>query len=52
MKPVKLVGLEDVYTGGRHTEQMAADIEVALARRDQWGRIMTPKEAFRSLSYR
>ena len=41
-----------VYTGGKHTDRIAADIETALTRRDEFGRVMTPKEAFRALCYK
>ena len=45
-------GLEDVYTGGRQEDRLALDVEVALTRKDEYGRILTPKEAFRQLCYR
>jgi hypothetical protein len=32
--------------------ELAANVEVALTRKDEFGRIMTPKEAFRQLCYR
>ena len=48
-KAVALVGLEDVYTGGSHEEKLARSIETALTQRDEFGRVMTPKERFRSL---
>ena len=41
-----------VYQGGRHKEKLASDIETALTRRDEFGRVMTPKEAFRALCYK
>jgi U4/U6.U5 tri-snRNP-associated protein 1 len=50
-KPVALIGLQDVYTGGAHEEATAQRIEVALTQRDEFGRIMTPKERFRQLCY-
>ena len=52
MRSDKLAQLADVYTGGRHDEQMHANIEAALTRRDEFGRDMTPKEAFRELCYK
>ncbi len=52
MKPEKLAGLEDVYTGGRQEKPMDARVEAALTRRDEYGRVMTPKEAFRQLCYK
>ncbi|KAI7842246.1 hypothetical protein COHA_003887, partial [Chlorella ohadii] len=51
-KKVNLQGLEDVYTGGRQEDKLALDVEVALTRKDEYGRILTPKEAFRQLCYR
>lgn len=45
-------GLEDVYTGGRQEDRLALDVEVALTRKDEYGRVLTPKEAFRQLCYR
>lgn len=45
-------GLEEVYTGGRQEDKLALDVEVALTRKDEYGRILTPKEAFRQLCYR
>lgn len=47
MKKSKLVGLEDVYTGGAQEDEMARRIEIALTRTDEFGRVMTVKEAFR-----
>lgn len=44
-------GYKDVYTGGRTEDQLAADVEVALTRKDEFGRILTPKEAYRHLCY-
>ena len=43
--------LRDVYTGGRQESAVAANIERALTQRDEFGRIMTPKERFRVLNY-
>ncbi|KAL4437375.1 hypothetical protein ABPG75_004514 [Micractinium tetrahymenae] len=51
-KKVNIQGLEDVYTGGRQEDKLALDVEVALTRKDEYGRILTPKEAFRQLCYR
>jgi U4/U6.U5 tri-snRNP-associated protein 1 len=45
-------GLDEVYTGGRQEDQVALDVEVALTRKDEYGRVLTPKEAFRQLCYR
>ena len=47
----QIQGLDDVYTGGRQPDQLAQDVEVALARKDEYGRILTPKEAFRQLCH-
>eukprot|EP00887_Chlorella_sp_A99_P003910 scaffold11.g3910.t1 len=47
-----VAGLEDVYTGGRQEDQLALDVEVALTRKDEYGRILTPKEAWRQLCHR
>lgn len=52
MKGDKLQGLEDVYSGGNHTDRTAANIEQALTQRDEFGRIMTPKERFRDLCHK
>ena len=52
MRSDKLAQLADVYTGGRHDSNMDAHIEAALTRRDEFGRVMTPKEAFRALCYK
>ncbi|GAB4814564.1 hypothetical protein N2152v2_001610 [Parachlorella kessleri] len=51
-KKVNIQGLDDVYTGGRHEDRLARDVEVALTRKDEHGRILTPKEAFRQLCHR
>jgi U4/U6.U5 tri-snRNP-associated protein 1 len=50
-KPVALVGLEDVYTGGTQEDRMSRSIEAALTQRDEFGRVMTPKERFRTLCH-
>ena len=52
MKPVMLQGLEEVYQSGGHTDQIANRVEMALTRRDEYGRVLTPKQAFREVSYR
>ena len=44
-------GLKDVYRGGQHEDKFARDIEVALTVKDEFGRVMTPKERFRQLCY-
>ena len=44
-------GYKDVYTGGKTDDQIAADVEVALTKKDEFGRVLTPKEAFRQLSH-
>lgn len=51
-KKHKLIGLDDVYTGGSADERLARDIENALTQRDEFGRIMTPKDRFRAQCYR
>lgn len=51
-KRVNTQGLDEVYTGGRQEDRIALDVEVALTRKDEYGRILTPKEAFRQLCYR
>jgi U4/U6.U5 tri-snRNP-associated protein 1 len=43
--------LEDVYSGGRTEDRLALDVEVALTKKDEFGRILTPKEAFRQLCH-
>jgi U4/U6.U5 tri-snRNP-associated protein 1 len=45
-------GFKDVYTGGQQEDRIAAHVEAALTQRDEYGRILTPKEAFRKLCYR
>eukprot|EP00884_Botryococcus_braunii_P021222 jgi/Botrbrau1/7784/Bobra.0159s0212.1 len=52
MRPEKLMGLADVYTGGRQERPMDARVEAALTRRDEFGRVLTPKESFRQLCYK
>ncbi len=49
--PVALIGLEGVYTGGRIEERQARSVEAALTIKDEFGRVLTPKERFRSLCY-
>jgi len=44
-------GYKDVYSGGRTEDKLALDVEVALTRKDEYGRILTPKEAFRQLCH-
>ena len=44
-------GLDEVYKGGRHDHRLAEKIESALTQRDEYGRVMTPKERFRQLAY-
>jgi len=43
--------LEEVYSGGRTEDRLALDVEVALTKKDEFGRILTPKEAFRQLCH-
>ncbi|KAK9803749.1 hypothetical protein WJX73_000568 [Symbiochloris irregularis] len=52
MRADKLAQISDIFTGGRHDTRTAAAIEAALTRRDEFGRVMTPKEAFRELCYK
>ncbi|KAL3145439.1 hypothetical protein ABBQ38_001683 [Trebouxia sp. C0009 RCD-2024] len=52
MKPVMLQGLEEVYQSGAHSDEIANRVELALTRRDEYGRVLTPKQAFREVSYR
>lgn len=52
MRGDKLQGLEEIYSGGNHTDRMSASIEQALTQRDEFGRIMTPKERFRDLCHK
>lgn len=44
--------VEDVFTGGRAEDRIANSIENALRRTDEFGRQMTPKEAYRELNYK
>lgn len=44
-------GYKDVFTGGKTDDRLALDVEVALTRKDEHGRILTPKEAFRQLCH-
>ncbi len=41
----------DVYAGGGHEDRLARSIEAALTTKDEFGRVMTPKERFRQLCY-
>lgn len=52
MKPVMLQGLDEVYQSGAHSDEIANRVELALTRRDEYGRVLTPKQAFREVSYR
>lgn len=52
MRRERMGDLTDVYTDGRHDERIASDIERALTERDEFGRILTPRERFRRLCYR
>lgn len=52
MKTNMLQGLDDVYKGGDHESQREANIERALTQRDEFGRLMTPKERFRDLCHK
>lgn len=52
MKGDKLGGLSDVYKGGNHTTTIESNIERALTQRDEFGRVMTPKERFRDLCHK
>lgn len=45
----KLDVLQEVYTGS--DDKLVRDVEAALTRRDEFGRVLTPKEAFRQLCY-
>lgn len=49
--PPLLQGLEDVYTGGSSEDRVVRSVEMALTRKDEFGRVMTPKERFRQLCY-
>ncbi|KAL6774007.1 hypothetical protein ACKKBG_A23420 [Auxenochlorella protothecoides x Auxenochlorella symbiontica] len=46
-KKVNIQGLDEVYSGGRTEDRQALSVEVALTRKDEYGRILTPKELFR-----
>ncbi|GAX83292.1 hypothetical protein CEUSTIGMA_g10718.t1 [Chlamydomonas eustigma] len=48
---VALQGLDDVFTGGSHEDRIARSVEAALTRKDEFGRVKTPKERFRELCY-
>jgi len=50
-RAVALIGLDDVYTGGAQEDRLGRSIEAALTQRDEFGRVMTPKERFRSLCH-
>ncbi len=45
----KLTVLEEVFTGS--DDKLVQDVETALTRRDEFGRVLTPKEAYRQLCY-
>ena len=47
----RLVGVDDFYTCGEAEDRLEKSIETALTRKDHLGRILTPKEAFREISY-
>lgn len=49
--PPLLQGLEDVYTGGSSEDRVVRSVEMALTRKDEFGRVMTPKERFRQICY-
>ena len=51
MKTDRILGMGEVYTGGRNEDKLARDIENALTERDEWGRILTPRERFRRQCY-
>jgi U4/U6.U5 tri-snRNP-associated protein 1 len=44
--------VRDVIESYNDDNQFAQDIESALTRKDEFGRVMTPKEAFRQLCYK
>ena len=44
-------GFKDVFTGGSSEDALARDVEIALTRKDKYGRILTPKEAWRQLCH-
>lgn len=45
-------GYKDVFSGGNQDDRLAQSVEVALTRRDEYGRVLAPKEAFRQLCYK
>lgn len=53
MKKGKLLGVDDVYYFDHKIsdDRLEQSIRAALTRKDDFGRILTPKEAFRELSY-
>jgi len=50
MKAVNLQGIDNMYETDEGT-RINTSIEAALTKRDEFGRVMTPKEAFRQLCY-
>ncbi|GFR52264.1 hypothetical protein Agub_g14798, partial [Astrephomene gubernaculifera] len=46
-----VLGLDDVFTGGRNEDRVARAVESALTVRDKYGRVLTPKERFRQICY-
>ncbi len=48
---VFMQGLEDVYTGGAQEDRYARSVEMALTKKDEFGRTLTPKERFREQCY-
>lgn len=53
MKKGRLLGVDDVYYFDHKVsdDRLEQSIRAALTRKDEFGRILTPKEAFRELSY-
>lgn len=53
MKKGKLLGVDDVYYFDHKLsdDRLEQSIRAALTQKDEFGRILTPKEAFRELSY-
>eukprot|EP00210_Caulerpa_lentillifera_P003194 g3052.t1 len=51
MKKSRLIGVDDFYTCGETEDSLEKNIETALTRKDPLGRVLTPKEAFRAISY-
>lgn len=51
MKKSRLIGVDDFYTCGETDDSLEKNIETALTRKDPLGRVLTPKEAFRAISY-